>query len=233
MPLTSPDCFNCHCIDCSVLKNCSRDWLAIINEKKNYFVCKKGQAIVQEGMTMDSLYFIYQGKAKTIATGLLGKQQIQQLSKTGDILGVRGIGGTYTYPSSIYALEDSLICAVRKEIFFDVLEANPNLTLEMLMLVTQELRQSEERMKSLSLMNVREKVAYSLLYVYEVFGIVSSGELDALLSRQELAELAGTTKEQVSKCLSEFEQDGMVMMDCKKITIPDIQKLKKIIGDFD
>ena len=100
------------------------------------------------------------------------------------------------------------------------------------MLVTQELRQSEERMKSLSLMNVREKVAYSLLYINEVLGIVSSGELDALLSRQELAELAGTTKEQVSKCLSEFELDGMVMMDCKKITIPDIQKLKKIIGEF-
>src|ERR1017187_5489948 len=99
MSLTPPDCFNCHCKDCSVLKNCSKEWLSIINEQKNYFVWKKGQAIIYEGMAIDSLYFIYHGKTKTIATGLLGKQQIQQLAKTGDILGFRGIGGTYKFPS--------------------------------------------------------------------------------------------------------------------------------------
>jgi len=232
MPLTPPDCFNCHCKDCSILKNCSKQWLTLINEQKNYFACKKGQAIIYEGMMMDSVYFIYQGKAKSIAAGLQGKQQIQQLAKTGDILGFRGMGGTYTFPSSVYAIEDSCICSIGRELFFDVLEANPNLTFEMLMLVTDELRKSELRMKNLSLMNVREKIANSLLYIYEIFGNVSSGELEILLSRQEIAEIAGTTKEQVSKCLSEFEQEGKIKTDRKKIVIPSIAELKRITGQF-
>jgi CRP-like cAMP-binding protein len=232
MPLTPPDCFNCHCKDCSILKNCNKEWLSLINERKNYFVCKKGQAIIYEGMMMDSLYFIYQGKAKSVAAGLFGKQQIQGLAKTGDILGFRGMGGTYTFPSSVYAIEDSCICAIDRELFLDVLKANPDLTLEMLMLVTDELRKSELRMKNLSLMNVREKIANSLLYIYEVFGNASSGELDVLLSRQEIAEIAGTTKEQVSKCLSEFEQEGKIKTDRKKIIIPSTKELRRVTGEF-
>ena len=228
MPLTPPDCFNCHCKDCSILKNCSKKWLSIINDRKTYFACKKGQAIIYEGMMMDSVYFIYKGKAKATAVGLHGRQQIQQLAKTGDILGFRGMGGTYTFPSSVYAIEDSCICAIGRDLFFDVLEANPDLTFAMLMMVTDELRKSELRMKNLSLMNVREKIANSLLYIYEIFGNGSSGELDMTLSRQEIAEIAGTTKEQVSKSLSEFEQEGKIKVDRKKIIIPDIHVLKRI-----
>ena len=232
MSLTPPDCFNCHCKDCSILKHCSKEWLALINDQKNYFMCKKGQAIIYEGMVMNSLYFIYHGKAKAIAGGMLGKQQIQQLAKTGDVLGFRGMGGTYTFPSSVYAIEDSCICSIDRELFLDVLKANPNLALEMLMLVTDELRKSELRMKNLSLMNVREKIANSLLYIYEVFGNAANGELDVSLSRQEIAEIAGTTKEQVSKCLSEFEQEGKINTDRKKIVIPNTQELKRITGEL-
>ncbi|MBI4930021.1 MAG: Crp/Fnr family transcriptional regulator [Bacteroidetes bacterium] len=195
-------------------------------------MCKKGQAIIYEGMVMNSLYFIYHGKAKAIAGGMLGKQQIQQLAKTGDVLGFRGMGGTYTFPSSVYAIEDSCICSIDRELFLDVLKANPNLTLEMLMLVTDELRKSELRMKNLSLMNVREKIANSLLYIYEVFGNSANGELDVSLSRQEIAEIAGTTKEQVSKCLSEFEQEGKIKTDRKKIIIPNTKELKRITGEL-
>lgn len=181
---------------------------------------------------MNSFYFIYHGKVKATAAGLMGRQQIQQLAKTGDILGFRGLGGTYTFPSSVYAIEDSYICSIDKELFLDVLKANPNLVLEMLLMVTDELRKAELRMKNLTLMNVREKMANSLLYIYEIFGNTSSGELDVLLSRQDIAEIAGTTKEQVSKCLSEFEQEGKIKTDRKKIVIRDIHTLKKITGEL-
>ena len=230
MPLKSPDCFSCHCKECSVLKNCSTEWLALINEQKNYFQCRKGQAFIHEGLPLTEFYFIFQGKVKVVATGLYGKRQIKRLANTGDILGFRGLGENYIFPASVYALEDTCICSIDKELFLDLLKANPDLMFETLLLVTAELRKTEVRMKNLTMMNVREKIADALLYIYEVFGNTSTKELDLILSRQEIAELAMTTKEQVSKCLSEFEQEGKIKTNGKRIFISSQQELKKMTG---
>lgn len=179
---------------------------------------------------MHEFYFIFQGKVKVVATGLYGKQQIKRLAKTGDILGFRGLGGDYIFPSSVYALEDTQICSIDKELFLDILKANPDLMFETLLLVVDELKKAELRMKNLTMMNVREKTADALLFVYNVFGNTSTGELDVVLSRQEIAEIACTTKEQVSKCLSELEEEKKVKTEGKKIFITNLAGLKNITG---
>ncbi|MEK6614502.1 MAG: Crp/Fnr family transcriptional regulator [Bacteroidota bacterium] len=230
MPLKPPDCFSCHCKDCSILKNCGKQWLSLINERKNYFKCRKGQAIISEGLPLTEFYFIFQGKVKVVATGLYGKRQIKRLANTGDIIGFRGLGADYIFPASVYALEDTCICSIDKELFLDLLKANPDLMFETLLLVTGELRKTERRMKNLTMMNVREKIADALLYIYEVFGNTSTKELDIILSRQEIAELAMTTKEQVSKCLSEFEQERKIKIDGKKIFVTNLSELKSMTG---
>jgi CRP-like cAMP-binding protein len=225
-----PDCFTCHCKDCSILRNCSGKWLSVINHRKGFFQRKKGQALIREGMPLTDFYFIFHGKVKVVATGLYGKQQIKRLAKTGDILGLRGLGDDYIFHASVYALEDCRVCSVDKNLFIDILKANPDLLFEVVLLIARELRRSETRMKNLTLFNVREKVAEAILYINSVFGVTRTGELNIQLSRQEIAEIAMTTKEQISKVLSEFKYEGKIQTDGKKIAILNLPALQSMIG---
>ncbi|MGP8216313.1 MAG: Crp/Fnr family transcriptional regulator [Bacteroidia bacterium] len=228
--LTEPNCTNCPNSNCFINKNCSEEWLLLVNDKKKHFKRKSGQAIIYAGMSLQSLYFIYEGKVKVVADGLFGKQQIKRLTKPGDILGFRELDGNHICSSSVYAIEDSLICSVERDFFLEVLKANPEMMLETLLLLTKELRTSEWRMKNLTLMNVREKISHSLLYMHEVFGNIPGGEIDVKLTRQEIGEIACTSKELVSRTLSDFEEEEIIRTEGKKIFLLNLQELKNMIG---
>ncbi len=223
-------CSECIVKSCFIKRNCTAEVMEKVNRLKKFIKRKNGQAFIYAGMPWNSISFIYQGKVKVVADGLFGKQQIKRLSKTGDILGFRELDGDHIAPSSVYAIEDLYVCSIDRDAFIAILLDNPKVMLEALMLVTKELRQSEWRMKNLSLMNVREKIAYSLLYINEAFGTLPAGEIDAKLTREEISEIACTSKELVSRTLSEFEKEGMLKTEAKKIFLMNKQELREIIG---
>jgi CRP-like cAMP-binding protein len=230
MPGEYSDCLSCPVDNCFIQRNCSKESLQLVNENKKVIKRRSGQTIIYVGTHITSLYFVYEGKLKVVADGLFGKQQIKRLAKTGDIIGFRELDGNHISPSSVYAIEDSTICSVDRGFFMDLLKANPNMMLETIMLLARELRKSEWRMKSLVLMSAREKISYSLLYMNEVFGALSGGELDVKLTRQEIGEIACTSREEVSRTLSEFEKDGIISTVGKNICLLNPQDLKNIIG---
>ncbi len=230
MKISNPDCFQCYCKDCSVMKNCSDEWLTIINEKKNYEFYKKGQQIITEGKPVKEIYFIHSGKAKIVSIGPYNKEQILWLAKPGDILGLTGIGGNSNHSSSAYALEDSVLCSLDLKIFLEIVKQNPDLIFDIVLFFADELRNAENRMKKLVQMNVREKIADTLIYLHNKFGADTNGTIEVHLLRQELAEIACTTKEQVSKFLSEFEKEGIISINHKSISILNFQMLQSMAG---
>ncbi len=230
MSLTEPHCINCSNTNCFILRHSSKEMLLSVNERKNFFKRKSGQAIIHAGMPLTSLFLVYQGKLKVVAEGLFGKHQIKRLVKAGDIIGFRELEGDHICPSCVYPIEDSLICSIELEFFIELLKANTNMMFETLLLLTKELRKSEWIMKNLTLMHVREKISHSLLYMNEVFGTVAGGEINVKLSRQEIGEIACTSKEEVSRVLSDFEEEGIIKTKGKKIFLLNLQELKNIIG---
>lgn len=226
-----PDCFSCLIKNCTILNNCSEFSLKKINDHKNFVKFRAGQVIIHEGMPLHDLFFIYHGKVKITSTGLYGKQQIKRLSKTGDFVGFRGISNEKSMPVSITAIEDTEICTVEKNYFLEILKSDPELMSFTLMFILDEFTKVEQRMKSLTTMNVREKTAEALLFIYEAFGNTKNGLLEVKLSRQEMAEIAMTTKEQISKCLSEFIEEGKIKIQDKNIYLIKIPELRRLIGE--
>ncbi|MBA3901327.1 MAG: winged helix-turn-helix domain-containing protein [Bacteroidetes bacterium] len=100
---------------------------------------------------------------------------------------------------------------------------------KLLMYFADELNHSEIKERDQAYLCVREKVADALLYLVKKFKTDHSHCLNISLSRQDIADLAGTTKEQVSKILAEFKEDGVLELDKKRILIPDCEKLKEIV----
>jgi len=227
---TEVNCLNCTSNNCFILKHCRREWLLLFNEKKTCFRRKSGQVIIYAGTTLTTLYFICQGKVKVVSDGLFGKRQIKRLAKTGDILGFRELDGNHVCLSSVYTIEDSLICSISRDFFLEMLKASPDMMFEVLLMLTKELRKSEWIMKNLTLLNVHEKISHALLYMHEVYGTLPGGEIDVKLTRQEIGEIACTSKEDVSRTLSEFEDEGIIKTENKKIFLTNLQELRNMIG---
>lgn len=224
------NCTECTNLNCSLLVNCNQEWLKYINEKKTVLFYKKRQRIIFERGPVDGVYFLLSGKVKVYKSGNDDRQQIVRLCTDGDILGHRGINRDF-YPISAMTLEDSYICMLPIEDFKFALKSNPELTYNLMLFVSEELYLAEELIKHLVQLPVREKIADALLRIKNTFNPAPSDpSLGASLTRQDIADLAGTTKEQVSRDLANFKEEGIIELDGKEIRILDLMRLKRIIN---
>ena len=96
-----------------------------------------------------------------------------------------------------------------------------------------ELRRAELRVKYHAQMNIREKVAQAFVYINEVFGINSiSKSFNIELSRREIADIAGTTAEQVTRQLTDFEEEKLIQRDKREIKIINLKGIEDIVKDY-
>ena len=210
----SNSCLTCVDSNCFI-KSCYPDWIFRIMKTKSETKYKKGEYIFRVRDHVKGLFFVKNGKIKVVSTGLNGKEQIVRLAGNGHILGHRGFGGKSkeVYPVSAIALEDSVICFVDNDTIYEAFYMNTQFVIELMMFYSKELRAMEVRMKYMAQMTVRERIAFSLLYLKDVFGYESSEqELNANISRADIAALSGTNKEQVIRNLTELEKEGSLLM---------------------
>ncbi|GAL67490.1 transcriptional regulator [Jejuia pallidilutea] len=192
--------------------------------------CKKGQQFIMEGAPVNGLFFILKGTVKVIRTGINGREQIVRLAKEGEIIGHRGFGTEEYYSIGAIALQDAVLCYFSKENLQETLLDNPKFAFDMMLFYANELNRSENKVKSISQMTVRERVIDSLLYIHRKFGDLN-GFLNLPLSRREYADYAGTTEEQVIRVFSALKKEKLISAKGKKIGINAIQSLKKEIND--
>ena len=158
--------------------------------QKTNFSCKKGQQFMIENVPMQGLYFIFSGKAKVLKTGIYGKEQILRLTKEGDTIGFRGFGTNNRYLIAASALEDTVLCIFSNEVMQGILKSIPEFTYDMMLFYAQELNKSENNVKKIAQMNVRERVIDALLYLLKKFG-QTNGLISITLSRKEIADFTG------------------------------------------
>jgi CRP-like cAMP-binding protein len=203
-------CKKCSNSACFIKKHCSSDWLKRIELKKIQIEHQAKDIIFREGGYMEGVYFIQQGKVKVVAKGANNKEQIVRMAIDGQILGHRGSGDD-KYPISAIALCDTTVCFIDNDTLYDAFMEIPKLTLQMMEFYSRELRRTEIRMKYLTQMNVKEKIAESLLFLKQVFGIKpNDGTINVCLTRCEIASMIGVTAEQISRDIGVFEKKKLI-----------------------
>lgn len=189
---------------------------------------KKGQIIFSEGGHPLGLFCVNDGKVKLEHSGIDGKEQIVRMAKGGDVLGYRALLSSERYNASAVALDDTEICFIPKDAFFNVLKNNPQLSLEIIKMLSTELRKAEQTITDIAQKPVRERMAEALLFLKETYGFeADNATIDVVLSREDIANLVGTATETAIRLLSEFKKDGIVESVGKKIKILDNNKLVK------
>lgn len=221
-------CKICNNKKCFIKNHCSSKWHSLIDSQRTSICYNKNDQILHQGNLATGIFFIYSGKAKVFNSGLHGNKHIIRLLTSGDVLGHSGYGGReFSYSKSAVALEDSIICFIRKETFFKALKANHELTFNMMMFYAETLKKTEMQLNNMAKMNAKEKVASALLFIKE-----SLCENCFELTRQDIGNIAGVTQEQVSRILTCFDNANLIEREKSKIRIINEQKLKEITSSL-
>jgi len=224
------NCTSCMNENCFIKKHIHLEQMKNYIDKKRSFVCKKAQQFIIEGAPIQGLYFIYKGKVKTVKTGIYGREQIVRLTKEGDTVGFRGFGTSKRYLIGAYALEDTVLCNFSNEDMLEILHNIPEFTFDLMLFYAEELNKSENNIRKIAQMSVRERVIDTLLYIHRKFGQLN-GIIELDLTRKEIADFAGTTDEQVIRVISSLKKEALINTIGKKIGLVHIDKLKSEIRE--
>lgn len=223
------DCHSCETTQCFV-KSCSSDYISKLDKKKNQILLKNGQYIFQEGSPVFGIYFIQKGNVKIVKAGIEEKNQIVRLASIGHILGHKG-GGRETYPINAIALNETRVCFLTNEVLYEAFKNNFEFAFSIMMFYSKELRLSELRTAYFAQMTVFEKVVYTLLYILKnIKANKAEKNIISIFSRQEIANIAGTNSEQVSRVVSALKKQNILSTEGKKIIIERKRELKALIS---
>ncbi len=217
-------------LNCFLCQHSLPEWVEAIQNNAQVLHFKKGQLIFEEGGEAKGFYFLHSGKVKIHKKWGADKDLIVKFAKEGEILGHRGIGAHQHYPVSATALENIELCYVSTEFLITTLKVNNQLTYELMLYYAHELQEAELSMSNLVHMNVKSRIADSLLRIKDIFGINKDGYINSTLTRQDISSFAGTTYETVFKTFNEFINDGILEASGKNINIKKIDSLKVIAG---
>ncbi|WP_396601359.1 Crp/Fnr family transcriptional regulator [Algibacter sp. R77976] len=229
-PNLDGSCGICRRTNCLIHNNSDVLFSSKLPQSNTVLKCKKGQQFIIEGAPVNGLYFIKSGTVKVFRTGINGRQQIVRFAKPCEIIGHRGFGTQEYYSIGAIALQDTELHYFSKEHLQDTLLKNPKFAYDMMLFYANELNRSENKVKSISQMTVRERVIDTLLYIHRKFGNLK-GFINLPLSRKEYADYAGTTEEQVIRVFSLLKKERLINTQGKKIGIINVQTLKNEISE--
>lgn len=190
----------------------------------------KGEIIFREGAYPSGIFFILDGKVKKYKVNKEGKEQIIYVANSGELIGYHAILSETRYPDSAAALEESLVAFIPKEDFQKVLEQSPVLSRRLLKNLSHEFAVLVNGLTLFAQRPVRERLALQLVVLREKYKVdFQPGMAVAInMSRDDLASLAGTARENVIRVLSEFKEEGILQTKGRKIIILDIRRLLEI-----
>jgi CRP-like cAMP-binding protein/AmiR/NasT family two-component response regulator len=198
----------------------------LISDQRKVNKYKKKQALYTENNMANSLYFVIKGKVKTYKTNEDGREYIVGLHKDGDFIGYMNLLEDSVYSDSAATMEDSEICIIPKQEFFALLFSNPDIAEKFIKMLSNDLKESEERLIKLAYNSVRKRVAESLLMLKKNYKQQNSnGNFSMPVSREDLASITGASKEAVIRTLSDFKDEKLIDISGSTITITNENKL--------
>lgn len=228
-----------NCKDCSHRINsffckAKSDALDKLDKERTTSHYKKGETIFKEGQRPFGIFCLFNGKIKLSKIGDDGKEHIIRLIKPGDLFGYRSILGADKYHASAVAIDEATVCFIPKEQFIELLDGDKNLTFEMIKILSEDLKNAELQMTHMARKPVRERAAEAVLFIKETYGYEEDGQtINAIFSREDIANIVGTATETIIRLLSEFNREGIIQLQGKKIKIIDEKKLIFVANIFD
>lgn len=199
--------------------------IASVGFSKKY---AKDEVIFREDDQGTAMFVILTGKVKVVRTSGDGREVILTILSQYDFFGEMALLDGLSRSASVLAAEDAELFIIHRDDFLNLLKQYPEISINLMQELTQRLRAADLKIKSLSLKDAEGKVATVLLQLAEEIGKIKHGivEIEKLPLQQDLANMAGTSRETISRTLHSFAKKGFVELDGSKLKILNFDKFR-------
>lgn len=217
----------------TVFKKLSPEDRATVARAASVRVYGKGDTIFEQDTPSDAFYTIASGRVKIFKLLPTGKDMILEVFGAGDPLGAIAAYDGRPFPASAVALEDTTCVVIPRQTFFALLEAHPSLVRGLMLGMTVRMVELTNRLAELSGSRIEPRFARLFLKLAADMGRAERGGMfvPLLLSRQELADMTGTTIETAIRIMSRWGKQGVVHTDKDGFVVIDRARLDAIAAE--
>ncbi|PHR69419.1 MAG: Crp/Fnr family transcriptional regulator [Lutibacter sp.] len=219
------NCQQCIIKELNSLKTLNNEELLSITDCKTTLSFKRGDVIFGESENINGVFCIRQGVCKISKMGINGKDQIINFIGKGNLLGQRSVIADEATNLKATSMTDMDVCFIPKKEIINNLTNNSKFSLSVLKNMSNALKETDNHIVDLAQKPVKIRMAETLLYIYDNFGVDDDGMLSVILTRDDYANIVGTATESAIRILSQFKKDGLITTEGKKIKIIDQQGL--------
>ncbi|RPD48324.1 response regulator [Hymenobacter sediminis] len=186
---------------------------------------RKKQEVYVEGDEPTRLYFVQEGRVKTVRRTAAGKELITGVYGPGEFFGYLPLLQQTPHDDTAVVLDDATLLYIPREDFTQLVHRNPTVGQQFIRLLAGCVSEREQQLVGMAYNSLRRRVADTLLRMHQEAG--ATPETLIQLSRDDMAAVVGTAPESLIRTLSEFRQDGLVELTSKGIRVLQPQKLRQ------
>lgn len=187
------------------------------------------QVIYSEGNHPNRLYYILKGKVKTFKSNEYGKELVTDLFNEGDFVGHTALLERSVYKDTAEALEETELAIIPREDFDELIDRYPEIAKKFIQLLAKNIAEKETKLLKLAYNSLRRKVADALLLIQSKYHI-KEGDFKIDMSRENLANVAGTATESLIRTLGDFKNEKLINISDGRISILDKKKLENLLN---
>ena len=190
---------------------------------------KKNEIIYKEGDLPTNLLCLVSGKVKIYKDGVGGRPQIMRVLGETEYFAYRAYMADEPFITAAAAFEPCVVLKIPLGIVTKMIQENAHLGWFFIQKLAHDLDQSDERTVNLTQKHIRGRLAESLLFLKESYGLEEDGStLSIYMSREDLANLSNMTTSNAIRTLSAFAGEKLIAIDGRKIKFMNLQGLEKI-----
>ena len=184
-------------------------------------VYEKGQMILLEESMGETFFIITQGAVKVTRLSADGREVILAILGESDFFGEMSLLDGEGRSANIVANEDAKVLTLSRNDFLDCLESYPKIAIALLEELATRLRKSDQQIESLSLSDSEHRIGITLIRLAGELGTIKQGHVTVknLPYQQDIANMAGTSRETVSRTLKLLEDKKLVRRENRNLTI--------------
>ena len=186
------------------------------------------QTLFLEGDTVRNIILLTSGCAKILQFGQNGTEVILRLSGPGEVVGTIGLCVQGRHCSMARTLNAATALVWDASVFETISDRFPTLRRNTMHILCQRLHELEERFREISTEKVSSRLSNELIRLHNQVGRPVKGAIEISLSRDEMAQMTGTTLYTVSRLLSEWDQMGIVSARREAVSVLNLQALQEL-----
>ena len=213
----------------SIFSDLSDVELASISKKMTPYSYSKGEFIVMEEMEGQQCYFITHGSVKITRSSKEGREVILAILTAGEFFGEMSLLDGETRSANVLTLEETKVLALNRNDFMATLEEYPRVSIQLLKELTIRLRKSDLQIASLTLSDAEKRIGLCILRLAGEQGTIRQGhvKIKKFPFQHDIANMAGTSRETVSRTLVLFDQNGLIQREGRQLTIVNYMQFQR------